>query len=143
MENQFKKFYQETLSEFKPGSETDSLSEAIGIDDGRLSELADKFKHYVLDSLEGKKATKRSDVWVGALYHLDPQNLLEVMTIGNMVGAFEYSQISKDNDTPDPSLVKLSSYTMLQMIKACQKNDDWDEAVKSVEEFHQLVEQTF
>lgn len=142
MENQFKKFYQKTLSEFKPSSESDSLSEAIGIDDGRLNELADKFKHYVLDSLEGKKSTKRSDVWVGALYHLDPQNLLEVMTIGNMVGAFEYSQLNK-NDEADTTLVKLGSYTMLQMVKACQKNNDWKEAVKSVEEFHEIIEQTF
>ena len=142
MENQFKKFYQEALSEFKPSSESDSLSEAIGIDDGRLNELADKFKHYVLDSLEGKKATKRSDVWVGALYHLDPQNLLEVMTIGNMVGAFEYSQLN-ENDKADTTLVKLGSYTMLQMVKACQKNNDWKEAVKSVEEFHEIIEKTF
>jgi hypothetical protein len=142
MENQFKKFYQETLSEFKPSSESDSLSEAIGIDEGRLSELADNFKNYVLNSLEGKKATKRSDVWVGALYHLDPQNLLEVMTIGNMVGAFEYSQLNK-NDEADTTLVKLGSYTMLQMVKACQKNNDWEEAVKSVKEFHEIIEQTF
>ena len=142
MENQFKKFYQETLSEFKPSTESDRLSEAIGIDDGRLSELADKFKHYVLDSLEGKKITKRSDIWVGALYHLDPQNLLEVMTIGNMVGAFEYSQLNENGET-DTTLVKLGSYTMLQMVKACQKNNDWKEAVKSVEEFHEIIEKTF
>ncbi len=142
MENQFKKFYQETLSKFKPSSESDSLSKAIGIDEGRLDELADKFKNYVLDSLEGEKATKRSDIWVGALYHLDPQNLLEVMTIGNMVGAFEYSQGVK-NDASDMTLIKLGSYTMLQMIKACQKNNDWKEAVKSAEEFHEIIEKTF
>lgn len=142
MENQFKKFYQETLSEFKPNSESDSLSEAIGIDDGRLSELSDKFKHYVLDSLKSEKTAKRSDVWIGALYHLDPQNLLEVMTIGNMVGAFEYSQLN-ENDKADTTLIKLGSYTMLQMIKACHKNNDWKEAVKSVEEFHEIIEQTF
>jgi|14BtaG_2_1085337.scaffolds.fasta_scaffold00027_48 hypothetical protein len=142
MKNQFKKFYQETLSEFKPSSESDSLSEAIGIDNKRLSELADNFKKYVLDSLEGKKMTKRSDIWVGALYHLDPQNLLEVMTIGNMVGAFEYSQLNK-GDNSDTALVKLGSYTMLQMVKACQKNNDWKEAVASVEDFHKLIEQTF
>jgi hypothetical protein len=29
------------------------------------------------------------------------------------------------------------------MVKACQKNNDWKEAVTSVEDFHKLIEETF
>lgn len=142
MEKEFKKYYNETLSNFNLDSKQETISAALGIPDGRLDDIQQSFKDYIKNFEEGEQHT-RSHIWAGLLYHCEPQSLMEVYALGSILGAFEFSQ-KVDLEPVQESLSKsmmmtAASYAMSQGVKAAIDNGDYNEAKKFAEEFHELI----
>jgi len=145
MEKLFKEFYQKSLSQFVLDTKDDEMSSAIGIKKERVKELTDKFQS-VLEDLKDKdkKGFKRSDLWVNTLYHAEPKSLIEVMCIGNMIGAFEYHNTINDEEelqTTEKMLIKIATVTLVKSIEECKKRDDWKSALDSCQDYLKAIDE--
>ena len=55
MEKEFKKYYNETLSNFNLDSKQETISAALGIPDGRLDDIQHSFKNYINNFEKGEE----------------------------------------------------------------------------------------
>jgi hypothetical protein len=137
MKNNFKNYYNETLSNLDLESESDLLSDSIGLDKDRVENMKNKFIDFIKEN--NKTADTRSQMWAGVLYHLEPESLMEVFLLGTMMGAFEYSQSSNDDSK---KLLLLSHYTLTMALEDAKKQNDWDFALQVTNEFQKLLKDT-
>jgi len=141
MDKQFKNYYQNALSGLNLSDDNETMSKALGLDTNRMKDLAQSFKSYVEGLNEGNH--KRASVWAGALYHCDPQSLMEVYALGAILGAFEYDQEFKPdkNNYMKNMLIKASASAMSEAVEYAINKGDYDKAIEFAKDFSELIKE--
>ena len=141
MDKQFKNYYQNALSDLNLSDDNETMSKALGLDTNRMKDLAQSFKSYVEGLNEGNH--KRASVWAGALYHCDPQSLMEVYALGAILGAFEYDQEFKPdkNNHMKNMLIKASASAMSEAVEYAINKGDYDKAIEFAKDFSELIKE--
>lgn len=149
--SQFKEVYLDALASVEPGNTSKNALTCIGIEESRFNILRDGFEALVKEfakALEDGETVKRSDLWVRCLYELEPNGLMEVFLIGNMIGTFESTStnFAPDLGKDDSSLTKMhmifvAATVMEASIREALSQGDNDFIKKALSDFRELVQE--